>query len=308
MTALKRLLVPLKIGFTLLFLYLILQRTEIHPAALKRALASADPFWLILSLLIAAAFNYLGVIRWQDFLSTSGHRATRFQAAQSYFLGAFLGFISPGRLAEFGRGYAMEEHSLKDTALVTAAEKSYFVHMTLIGGIFGLIHLQSRLNLLSPAKAIATFSVLAMLTFILGVVIGKGRTITAFKGIFRHFPVQPSTRILLIILTYLLYILMGGQLYLVLKAFGPIHMINALSVFSLTLLIITLLPVSFGNLGLREGCYVYFLKNLEGFPEDAAFAAGLVIFFQNILLPSVLGLAFMIFLKLRPIAKSNNQI
>lgn len=305
MRLLKRLLVPLKIAFTLLFLYLILRRTEIHPAALKGALAAANPFWLVLSVLVAAAFNYLGIVRWQDFLSTSGHRATRFQAAQSYFLGAFLGFISPGRLAEFGRGYAMEEHSLKDIALVTVAEKSYFILMTLVGGLFGLVHLQLRLHLLNPFKFGLALGILSLLLLALGIVVGRGNRTTALKGLFRHFPSSPAMRVLLIIQTYLLYLFMGIQLYLVFKSLGNVHLMNALSVFSLTLLVITLLPVTFGNLGLREACYVFFLGNLEGFPEDAAFASGLVIFIQNIVLPALIGLVFMVFLKFKPSFKVN---
>jgi uncharacterized membrane protein YbhN (UPF0104 family) len=53
-----------------------------------------------------------------------------------------------------------------------------------------------------------------------------------------------------------------------------------------------LIPISFGDLGIREASSVYFYS-LVGIPQTTALNASLLLFVINILLPAVLGIIFM---------------
>ncbi len=52
-------------------------------------------------------------------------------------------------------------------------------------------------------------------------------------------------------------------------------------------------PVSFGDLGIREGASIYFISNL-GLSGIIGLYASLSLFFMNVLLPAVIGLFFML--------------
>lgn len=52
-------------------------------------------------------------------------------------------------------------------------------------------------------------------------------------------------------------------------------------------------PVSFGELGIREGASVYFLKQI-GVNAESAFNASIFLFLVNVLLPSLIGLIFLL--------------
>ena len=52
-------------------------------------------------------------------------------------------------------------------------------------------------------------------------------------------------------------------------------------------------PVSFGELGIREGASVYFLKQV-GVSAAAGFNAAIFLFIINVLLPALTGLIFLL--------------
>jgi uncharacterized membrane protein YbhN (UPF0104 family) len=290
-------LLALKIGAALLFLFFLRRTSDLSLENVKWTWSHAKPLFLLLSFLTAGLLLYLNILRWHHFMHAGGFPTRFSQSATTYLAGNFLGLVSPGRLAEFGRGYLYSDYPLAETARVTVADKFYFVFFSLGFGLLGLALGHSLVRPFLSAGFLALLSVLmAGLFFLCAWLIFKGQRL-AFKGLFKFFPGAEPERFFLLTLTNLTYLLMILQFHFILLAFFKIKLMYAFITFSLTLLVLTFFPVSFGNLGVREACFIYFLKNLSGYPESAALNAGALVFLQNIFLPSLAGLPVVLFHK-----------
>jgi uncharacterized membrane protein YbhN (UPF0104 family) len=287
-------LLILKIGAAALFLWYLRGNQNLTLDHFKWVWSNADPAMLTVSFVITALLLCLNILRWHHFMLGAGFLTSRAQSAASYLAGSLLGLLSPGRIAEFGRGYLYPDYPVKDTALVTFAEKFYFVFFILIFGLAGLLFGAVPLSRFLGHKILPAAAFLLLCTVVLtGFALAKGPRIK-FKGLFLFFPSTEPGRFYLLTLTNLVYLLMIFQFYFILIAFFKVKLLHAFLAMSLTLVVLTFFPVSFGNLGVREACFIYLLKELAGFPEIAALNAGFLVFLQNIFLPALLGLAVII--------------
>ena len=73
---------------------------------------------------------------------------------------------------------------------------------------------------------------------------------------------------------------------------------------SATMLVKSLLPISIGDLGIRESAAIFFLGKI-GVHESTAFNASILLFLINLLIPSLVGLVLV--LKYRLIFQKNNK-
>lgn len=283
-------LLLLKIVAAGLFLYYISHIKNLTQDHFKWVWEHANPSFLVLSFIVAGIQLYLNVLRWHYFLKSGGFETSMKQSTASYMAGNLFGLVSPGRLAEFGRGYIYPKYDLKDTALVTLAEKFYFVFFTLVFGLLGFAFGYSYLIPLLAKPILFVIGVIFVLLLILSTWITLKGQALSFKGFFKYFPTKEPDRFFLLTLTNLTYILMVLQFYFILIAFFKIKLLYAFVTLSLTLVAITFFPISFGNLGVREACFIYLLEKSSGFPEIAALNAGFLIFIQNIFLPAAAGL------------------
>jgi uncharacterized membrane protein YbhN (UPF0104 family) len=87
------------------------------------------------------------------------------------------------------------------------------------------------------------------------------------------------------------YMIIYVQMYLLLNAFSPVHAADAFLGFAAMMFLKSLVPVSLGDLGIREASSVYFYA-LRGIANATALNASLLLFVINILLPSLIGLIF----------------
>jgi len=83
------------------------------------------------------------------------------------------------------------------------------------------------------------------------------------------------------------------QLYLLVSAFEPVSPIHAFAASSSAMFVKTLLPISLGDLGIRESAVVYFF-GLFHVERASAFNASFILFSINILMPSLLGLVILL--------------
>jgi uncharacterized membrane protein YbhN (UPF0104 family) len=99
---------------------------------------------------------------------------------------------------------------------------------------------------------------------------------------------QARRQLLLSCLLYSVYIV---QFCLLAFAFQPIPWTTALTATTSTIFVKTILPISIGDLGIREGASVYFFMkfNVE---KTTAFNSSLLLFGINVLVPTLIGLLF----------------
>jgi uncharacterized membrane protein YbhN (UPF0104 family) len=88
------------------------------------------------------------------------------------------------------------------------------------------------------------------------------------------------------------YIVIFLQMFLLLNAFSPVQPGDAFLGFAAMMFLKSLVPISLGDLGIREAGSVYFYA-LRGIASATALNAALLLFAINILLPSLIGLLFM---------------
>jgi uncharacterized membrane protein YbhN (UPF0104 family) len=80
-------------------------------------------------------------------------------------------------------------------------------------------------------------------------------------------------------------------MYLLLNAFENVGPVEAFLGFAAMMFTKSLIPISLGDLGIREASSVYFYS-FCGVAESTSLSAALLLFAFNILLPSLAGLLF----------------
>jgi len=284
----RRVYTIIKVIVTLLFFYYLIAGKAVTREGLLRALSGADSRMLALSALVAALALAVTIVRWHGFLAAGGVPATRWQSLQSYLGGALLGFLSPGRSGEFARGIFLEDLPLKEAAFVTLAEKAYVAFFIFLFGAAGVLGSLGALRSLLGFSPWIVAGVLVLLSVQFGWIIRLGRGIR-FRNLFSAMPEKPHDRLYLLSLSNLVYLLGVLQLYFILQSFLPVRLSTAFVTLSLSLIAMTFFPLSLGNLGVRETCFMVLLSALEGVPKETAVSAGLIFFLQNILVPAALG-------------------
>lgn len=286
----EKLRILLKAGVTLVFFAFIYKSGRITLAGLQGLWSAADPFFLNLSFATALLGIILGAFRWDAFLKHARIDTRPLRSLSSFLAGCTLGFITPGRVGEFGRGICHPERPAKDLALLTLVEKVYFTLFIMLYGAVAVWMSYGRMTNLVPvppwlvmAAVIGLFLVCAFAA--LGVVPAR------FRAWMKFFPDKPVDRLYLLTLSCLVYVLMIFQFYFIMRAFAPCGLSTAFVTYAVMLMVTTLFPFSVGNLGVREACFILFLKDLEGIPEQAALSAGLLVFVQNVVIPALFGIA-----------------
>jgi uncharacterized membrane protein YbhN (UPF0104 family) len=130
-----------------------------------------------------------------------------------------------------------------------------------------------------------------MLSIVGALLIWKGPKIKQINrfGLFDFFPQYVEQRFYFVNMSLILCGVMALHGYVIFNAFYPTSLTTSLVVIQLTMVALTFFPITIGNLGVREGMFVFLLSMAEATPPEYAVSAGLLIFIQNIVLPSIVG-------------------
>ena len=94
---------------------------------------------------------------------------------------------------------------------------------------------------------------------------------------------------ILLLLTGIFYLVVLAQYHFFVMAFEPLSFsVSALCTANILFIKAAILPISLGDLGIRESTAIFFFSR-AGVPAAAAFNASLCVFAVNILLPSLVG-------------------
>ncbi|MCP4631932.1 MAG: flippase-like domain-containing protein [candidate division Zixibacteria bacterium] len=109
----------------------------------------------------------------------------------------------------------------------------------------------------------------------------------------------PASKILvLLLMTTAMFIGYGFQYFLFINAFDTISIQDGASAVTSIMIVKSSLPISFGDLGVRESAAIYFLKQY-GISEASALNASLLLFTVNLLIPAIIGSVFLWRFKLK---------
>jgi uncharacterized protein (TIRG00374 family) len=266
-----------------------------------QALLAARPEYIVGAALLMFVNIGFQIVKWRYFVRLVDPTATNLETAASLLFGITLGAITPGQIGEFG-GRALHHSTISAGTLIglTLVDK---VQMMCVMGISGV----ASLVILFQCGPIVGVISIVVATFVFLFVFFKlnalQRLTLRFKfGFFERSSVQDLLsavsifRLRDLITSFALsagfYMIIFLQMFLLLNAFSAVPVADGYLGFAAMMFLKSLVPISLGDLGVREAGSVYFYA-LRGIANATALNASLLLFVINILLPSLAGLIFM---------------
>jgi uncharacterized membrane protein YbhN (UPF0104 family) len=251
---------------------------------------------------IALMFVNLGFqfLKWRYFVRLINPHNSKFESAASFLFGLTLGTITPGQIGEFG-GRAMRHDSIPSGAIIglTLVDRLQMICLLALGGGVSLLKLigpKEPVNYLFGILLTAMCGVIFFNPTFLPSLIVKVRPGLRSNKWFQDFLEAVAlfrTRQLLIslALSAVFYFAICAQMFLLLNAFSDVTWMDAFFGFAAMMFIKALVPISLGDLGVREASSVYFYSLVDIAPATSL-NASLLLFVINILFPSLIGLFF----------------
>jgi uncharacterized protein (TIRG00374 family) len=282
----------------LILLVVLFQFVSITEVA--QALGTAKHLYIVGAILLMFVNIGFQIAKWRYFVRLVDPTATNLETTASLLFGITLGTITPGQIGEFG-GRALHHSSISAGTLIglTLVDKVQMMCIMGISGVASLVILfQCEPVVVATSVVIAT-SVFLFIFFRLSAL---QRFADKFKLAFLKRPVIQDLlsavsifRLRDLIVSFCLstgfFCVIFLQMFLLLNAFSAVGVSDAFLGFSAMMFLKSMVPISLGDLGIREAASVYFYA-LRGIGNAIALNASLLLFTINILLPSLIGLIF----------------
>jgi uncharacterized protein (TIRG00374 family) len=264
------------------------------------ALISARLPYLVGALVLVVANIGLQVLKWRYFVRLIDANSSTFETASAILLGITLGIVTPGQIGEFG-GRALRHASLPVGSVIglTLVDK---VQMMCVMGVAGTISLLVLLQVSMPLGLLVGLIATAGFIFVFfgfrhvvslirkfSPALLERLRLREFLAAFDVFKLRDLLTSLAFSLAF--YGIIYLQMYLLLNAFENVGPQYAFLGFASMMFLKSLIPISLGDLGIREASSVYFYS-LCGIAYATSLNASLLLFVINILLPSIVGLLF----------------
>jgi uncharacterized protein (TIRG00374 family) len=299
-TARKKRIIKILLQGALAIILLLVLFQFVSLSDVKKALLASRPEYIVGAALLVVANIGFQILKWRYFVRLVDPSATSLETAASLLFGISLGAMTPGQIGEFG-GRALHHTSISAGTILglTLVDKVQMLCVMGMAGVISLVILLPVGEIFGTIIAVVSVSLFLVVFFRLNVL---QHLISRF-----HFKVvhRPSIHDFLSALSIFrlrnlvvsfglssgFYIVIYLQMYLLLNAFSPVRAGDAFLGFAAMMFLKALVPISLGDLGIREASSVYFYA-LRGIANATALNASLLLFTINILIPSLVGLIF----------------
>ncbi len=289
---------------TMLLLFTQLDFQEIRSALQN----PAYPLFILFALLLLIPNLFLQWYRWHFLLRTIQPDVRVSESLGSLFGGVLVGFITPGRIGEMGRSLFLKETDRWQAFGLAFLDKLYSLLVILVGGIWGVFLLVCHLFhyaafIFWPFCAVALIITLMAVgialhpqwvrsfLYNLSLILPRRDKMKRLMGCMDRFRKEQAT--MLLVLSFMLYGIYILQFCLLARAFQTLPWLAAVTATTSTFFAKTLLPVSLADLGIREGAAVFFFQKFQ-VGKVTAFNSSILLFSINVLIPTVLGLLFLL--------------
>jgi uncharacterized membrane protein YbhN (UPF0104 family) len=293
-----------KLLITAGILYYLVNSVEYNQILL--ALNEANLMMISVVLLLGILNIYLQYSKWQLTCSEVLQISDKFKIFRSLFYGFSAGIITPLRIGEyFGRGIGFRDKSIVQVTIATLIDKFFPLLMVAsFGSVSSLLFIYfyyevSVYIVLSLFILIFTFFYFLIILLlsnsfwdsILFSRLGSSARLKTFLDKLKVFKNLNRIYFLkMLVISFLFYSCFLVQYALLVMAFSNhfdfIHYLWAANLIMFTKTIIP--PVSFGELGIREGASVYFLT-IMGESASVGFNSSILLFIINLLIPALIG-------------------
>jgi uncharacterized membrane protein YbhN (UPF0104 family) len=295
----------LKTAAAALLLAGVVWYVDLH--ALAASIRSARPDYLAAGVLLLVPNLGLQFLRWRFLLRTVRCDAGNASVFASLAAGFTAGFFTPAQLGEIGgRLFGLDARHRAPVLTMAALDKMYIFGTTVVLGLASaIIFFPAYHPSLWGAGAAALSFVIAAASAVVLVfpVLAKKILLLLPDRVRAHkwyapaaiFEADFSSRSALIFSaqTLLFFGVIIAQYHCFVNAFAPAPFsASALCVPIVLFVKSVLLPISIGDLGVRESASVFFYQHV-GVPAAAALNGSLCIFAVNVVLPAVAGIAML---------------
>jgi uncharacterized protein (TIRG00374 family) len=280
---------------------------------IKNSIFQADPVLLSLGSILVVANTGIHFLRWRYLLRLVSREVSNMDVFTSLLVGFSAGFFTPGQVGEIVGRIAGHPDLRKSHIIgITIIDKVYILAVTVATGIGSLAVFCS---LFYPQYWSVLFSLLIVL-FIVSVgtlMVIPERIMPVLKRLpkkireHQYFSVigiieqtfQNRHARIVSLLSASLYAVIVVQFYIFINAFSEVALFDtAISSLSVYFIKAVVLPISIGDLGVRESASVFFFSKF-GVPAASAFNASVCMFIVNVLFPSIVGAVLILKLKLK---------
>jgi uncharacterized protein (TIRG00374 family) len=305
----------LKIAIAALVMVMLLKRVDTDE--ITAAFKSAKMFCIFIALALLVPNIYIQFFKWRYLVRLLKPQVTNRETFQSLLAGFTFGFITPGRLGEFGRAFFIKDCPWVSLVGIAFIDKLFSLAVVIFWGAIGLMFFVSRQLYLYTMVPIVIFTIIALIViyyvlfnpaiirsflYSLNIILPFRDKIKLLMSSLDNFHRRQAINLLL--LTFSFYFIFLLQFYILVWSFETASFMPAFLSISSTMLVKSMLPISFGDLGIRESAAIFFLGKI-GINESTAFNASILLFLINLLIPSLVGLVLV--LKYRLIFQKNNK-
>lgn len=287
--------------FLFIYLYNQISSTE----NIVEVFLKADTMWISLAIILMIPNILFQSLKWFFLIKTVNHKFTFWNSIASTLGGMSLGVLTPGRIGELGKGLflnGVEKYQITGLALLDR-----IINMTtiLITGIISLIFiLKDKFNVPEIIYIPLSLFVILSLFFVIYILINPDILRFFYSRYERLHSIKEQAKqffsaLKLINGKTLVYTFLSGlvfQFIVALQFFMLVHAydsslttLNGLMSSYCTTLTQAFLPISIGDIGIRENAAVYyfgfFISN-----KAAIFNGALTLFTINVLFPSLCGI------------------
>ncbi len=305
----RNLFIFVKITFSVIIILFLIH--QIDYKLLFKNVISADFQFLIISMLLWMFNLYFSYLRWEILSQKTLEITNKSLIIKSFFVGISSGLVTPLRSGEYlGRALPYGKERLVSSIAVTFYDKFLTLFLTTVfGGIVALFVYKNQL-VISVQTIILIILLIILFIILLGIFLFSPKInrkslikriisakifdkINSKIGMIRVISNEIKLQILL--LAILNKILLLLQFSILIYAFGGNG--NIFNFFMAGLLVLFAKsyfpPITIADLGVRESASIYFF-GMFGISSQIAFNASISLFFFNLLLPSFIGVYFIL--------------
>lgn len=259
--------------------------------------------FLLIGFALSGALFFVQFMRWKLLILLISKEVQNKEIATSLLVGNAFGFVTPGQFGEVaGRLLAHQSLRKAHVAGVFLLDKIYVTLFTIILGIFGfrLFLIRFFSELWNPAYnfiALVSFIIALFILFqpryikllqkLLPKKIREHRFFDSIEIINSSF--HTTQAVTLALLTFLWFGIIILQYYFFIHAFATISLVDTLAgVGTIFFIKNILLPISIGDVGVRESASIFFFGKF-GISAVAAFNAPLLTYIANNVITGIIG-------------------
>ena len=280
--------------------------TYLEPANIYKTYLEADKFYLLIAITLLPLNLYLQFIKWKILSKKYFGINNNSKVWLSLLYGISGGLFTPMKSGEyFARAIPYKNVKVVDVVLATMVDKIiplYFV--LLFGGIFSAVYLSQiiQLSFLTALCLLIVYLIILLITPYL--LLGNSSITKRIKNYLRQksYFAKILTKIMflkgidkktfstLAVLSIIFNLVFTFQMTILLISFSSemnlwlFFVISNLIIFAQ----IIIPPIALGEIGIREGASVFFMKSF-GYAGVIGFNAAFSLFIINLLIPSIIG-------------------